>query len=335
MKILAVDDDPGILEVLRLALGRAGYRDFTATPMVDDAIRMIGDIGNRFDCFLLYIQMPEMSGIELCARIRKMEKYRSTPILMITAMTEKSYIDRAFVAGATDYVTKPFDLGELVASLREAERSFPKAGKGAEPASIAPEAVPKPPQASALPISDPTPVDGVEGVIDLITLEKYLLQLSRGNLFATSVFALGLDKAEEIAARCSPLRYQAILAGVARMALNQLVGADCILAHAGKGAFAGVLSNAATLDAEEIERGINANLPRLRLTDNEDKPMKLLVAFGDLRPVGLMQSGRSAVNMLRRAITDIARARPIPAFLDHHTLLGSDVFLKALLKDRG
>ena len=62
--------------------------------------------------------MPELDGIELCKIVRLMPKYQTTPIIMITAMSEKSYIDNAFLAGATDYVTKPFDKMELVTRIK-------------------------------------------------------------------------------------------------------------------------------------------------------------------------------------------------------------------------
>jgi CheY-like chemotaxis protein len=70
-----------------------------------------------FDCFILDVQMPGMDGIELCRQIRAIEVYKDTPIIMNTAVADRDYIDAAFAAGATDYLTKPVDEVEVKARL--------------------------------------------------------------------------------------------------------------------------------------------------------------------------------------------------------------------------
>ena len=122
MKILAVDDDETILELLKEALAAYCAYDVVTVASADHAIRVIKDEERPFDCFLIDIQMPGMDGIELCSVIRSTPGYEKTPIVMLTAMSQNKYVDRAFSAGATDYVTKPFDFFKLGSRLSLAHK---------------------------------------------------------------------------------------------------------------------------------------------------------------------------------------------------------------------
>ena len=122
MRILAVDDDTHILEVLEAVLLDSGYQEVVTTASPLDALRIATNSTEIFDCLLLDIQMPEMDGIALCRRMRMIRGYEEIPIVMLTAMTEREYVARAFEAGATDYLTKPFDVLEIGARLRVASK---------------------------------------------------------------------------------------------------------------------------------------------------------------------------------------------------------------------
>ena len=121
MKILAVDDDPSILMLLEHALSMSRHHDVTLAFSAREALDTIDRDEVNFDCFLIDIQMPEIDGIDLTQVIRKTPGYERHPILMLTAMHEKSYLDRAFLAGATDYVSKPFDFRNLQARIFDAQ----------------------------------------------------------------------------------------------------------------------------------------------------------------------------------------------------------------------
>ena len=116
-RVLAVDDEPSILELLKTALNALGTYDVSTACSVDDAIQLLERQDKPFDCLLLDIQMPDVNGITFCRELRNLTDYRKTPIIMLTAMSDRDYIDRAFAAGATDYLTKPFDLLELRSRL--------------------------------------------------------------------------------------------------------------------------------------------------------------------------------------------------------------------------
>lgn len=122
MKLLVVDDDESMRDLLRIALKSKNFSKITTVASGAEALKEITEAQNPFDCFMLDVQMPEMDGIELCHRLRQMYLYNKTPILMITAMDGTNYIERAFAVGATDYITKPFDVIELLDRVGVAEQ---------------------------------------------------------------------------------------------------------------------------------------------------------------------------------------------------------------------
>lgn len=113
MRILAVDDDPFVLALLGSSRVLGDVHKVTGAPSGDAALALLAQDETRFDIFLLDIYMDGMDGIALCAAIRAMPAYRATPIIMITAGRDIDLMQRAFNAGATDFVSKPFDGLEL------------------------------------------------------------------------------------------------------------------------------------------------------------------------------------------------------------------------------
>jgi len=116
-KLLIVDDETAIRWALRKTLQRMNF-EIVEAETGEEAIALVRTI--RFDAVLLDIGMPGMNGIEACRRIRKL-----MPLLGIVMLTVKNTEDdkiQSLDAGADDYVTKPFHVGELAARLRAAVR---------------------------------------------------------------------------------------------------------------------------------------------------------------------------------------------------------------------
>lgn len=125
MRILIVDDETSILTLLKTALSVNKEHICSTAASGAEALELIDESQEPFDCFLLDIQMPEMDGVELCGAIRDREAYRNTPIIMLTAMSQMDYVNAAFQRGATDYITKPFDFRDLRERLKAAETPTP------------------------------------------------------------------------------------------------------------------------------------------------------------------------------------------------------------------
>jgi two-component system, OmpR family, KDP operon response regulator KdpE len=114
--ILVVDDETQIRRVLRLTLASEGY-DVVEAKSGQEGIEIA--VRERPDLILLDVNMPDMSGLEACSKIRIS---LSTPIIMITVRNSEQDKVLALDAGADDYVVKPFAMGELLARIRAALR---------------------------------------------------------------------------------------------------------------------------------------------------------------------------------------------------------------------
>ncbi|MDO4928906.1 MAG: MtrAB system response regulator MtrA [Corynebacterium sp.] len=111
-KILVVDDDPAISELLSIVLETEG---FSTTPVVDGADAIPTFHAENPDLILLDLMLPGMNGIDICREIRKES---AVPIIMLTAKTDTVDVVLGLESGADDYVQKPFKTKELIARIR-------------------------------------------------------------------------------------------------------------------------------------------------------------------------------------------------------------------------
>jgi phosphoserine phosphatase RsbU/P len=126
MRILIVDDSEDSRDITEAALVSAGYSDICVADSAWEAFKLM-DIGfpsskddAQVDIVLLDIVMPEVDGIEACARIRSDQRYADIPIIMVTSVEDIESLANAFVAGASDYIAKPVNRVELLARVRAA-----------------------------------------------------------------------------------------------------------------------------------------------------------------------------------------------------------------------
>ncbi|QHT60794.1 response regulator transcription factor [Paenibacillus lycopersici] len=111
-KILVVDDDPHIRELVRLFLTREGF-DIVEAEDGEDALEALEQ--TQVQLVILDVMMPNMDGWELC---RELRRDTELPVLMLTAKGETSQKIKGFELGADDYLVKPFEPLELVARVR-------------------------------------------------------------------------------------------------------------------------------------------------------------------------------------------------------------------------
>ena len=122
--ILLVDDEPMMLDLLSLYLSPLGYHCIKKESAIA-AVKYLDS--HTIDLILLDIMMPEMDGWEACKEIRK--KW-DVPIIMLTAMSEKTDVVKGLKYGADDYISKPFDEEELTARIEAVlRRSKSESGK--------------------------------------------------------------------------------------------------------------------------------------------------------------------------------------------------------------
>lgn len=123
-RILVVEDDEDIVDVLRRTLRAEGYEVRTAG---DGPQALEGLVEFSPDLVILDLGLPGMDGIEICARIREGE-HREVPVLMLTARADAEDRVTGLDSGADDYLVKPFDRAELLARIRALLRRHPPRG---------------------------------------------------------------------------------------------------------------------------------------------------------------------------------------------------------------
>ena len=117
--ILIVEDEPDILTLLQEYLTEEGYATLTAKTGMEAIVQAKA---SHPDLILLDVMMPGMSGFDVCNILRDFPDTRSTPIIFLTAVTETPRKIMGLRMGASDYITKPFDLRELIARVEVALR---------------------------------------------------------------------------------------------------------------------------------------------------------------------------------------------------------------------
>ena len=123
IKILCVDDEPDILEILKYNLSNEGYNVSTAADG-KTAIKIAYNISPNL--IIMDIMMPKMDGIEACEKLRSDEKFNDTIIMFLTARGEDYSHVAAYDAGADDYVTKPVKSKVLVSKVKGLLRRLKK-----------------------------------------------------------------------------------------------------------------------------------------------------------------------------------------------------------------
>jgi two-component system chemotaxis response regulator CheY len=118
-RVLAVDDSLTIRQLMRMTLSRAGYEVIEAE---DGAKGLQKASSETFDLVLSDINMPNMTGIEMLRSLRKLEKYKFTPIVLVTTESQPEKKAEGKAAGATGWIVKPFEPEQLLAVVTKVLR---------------------------------------------------------------------------------------------------------------------------------------------------------------------------------------------------------------------
>jgi Response regulators consisting of a CheY-like receiver domain and a winged-helix DNA-binding domain len=131
-RILVIDDDPAIAELVAINLEMAGYEVSQAEDGIKGqalALQLLPDL------IVLDLMLPKVDGFTVCQRLRRDERTADIPVLMLTALGQTQYKVEGFNAGADDYLTKPFEIEEMLARVRALLRRtdrIPQAAKHSE-----------------------------------------------------------------------------------------------------------------------------------------------------------------------------------------------------------
>ncbi len=127
-RILAVDDESDIREMLQVLLGNNGFEVVTA----EDGIKALETARDKLqppDLILLDLMLPKLDGYKVCRRLKYDRKYKHIPIIMLTALSESKDKLLGLASEADDYVTKPFEQEDLLKKinklLNKRERKLP------------------------------------------------------------------------------------------------------------------------------------------------------------------------------------------------------------------
>ena len=254
MRILAVDDDPVILDILEDSLPNGRQNEVISCASAEEALAIVQTEDQPFDCFLLDIMLPGIDGISLCAKLREQPTYRATPIVMITASTAPELMEEAFNAGATDFLCKPLDMIELRARINAA---------GMLNASLRRE---QEAQSSLAALSgklhlrfDEQLALDVEGVGDALELENALLRMPEG-CYAMSLFSLDIIGLRGIHRAVSGPAFRHHVEAVAKAAVEGLEGRPWRMAYVGCGRFVGLVMGRSRLDVGDVLSKVEASL---------------------------------------------------------------------------
>ena len=113
--VLVADDDNDIRELVAFKLAQAGYEVVTAADGVSalDVART-----TALDLAVLDLMMPGLSGLDVCAELRRSPQTATLPVIMLTAKAQEHDVATGFATGADDYVVKPFSPRELVSRVQ-------------------------------------------------------------------------------------------------------------------------------------------------------------------------------------------------------------------------
>lgn len=298
MKILVIDDDSEILELVSQYLALAAHHEVQSALSARAALDLVNNADQPFDCFLVDIQMRGVDGISLVELLRETAQYRSTPILMLTAMQDKRYIDRAFAAGASDYVMKPFDFNDLDQRLKNAVG----AARKADDQEAAPCQMTGPSQDGSgetqLALAEPIALAEVKSAISYSKFQNYLKQVQIKPQQELLAIAVKIGSAQQVHAKLSAAAFQSVIRDVALAVEEILLAKGGFLTYAGDGTFFCVPQNRLKGHHRAVQKALNKSFQLLRQS-KEGAALNLLI--GEQVPIRKESGGDTLDALLASA----------------------------------
>ena len=115
-KILLVEDEPSVVELMTIYLGKRGF-EVTSVIEGTEVLEKVRSV--RPDLIILDIMIPKLNGFEVCNRLKADAELKSIPVLILSALVQKNEIEMGIRMGAEMYMTKPFQNSELLAAIEK------------------------------------------------------------------------------------------------------------------------------------------------------------------------------------------------------------------------
>ncbi|SIN84042.1 response regulator [Vannielia litorea] len=263
MKVLIVDDDPVFRQAFEAVLRSQDIRELCVAESGAEALRIVNGRDDSFDCIFVDIQMPEMDGIELTSILKSLDRTGETQIVMVTGMYDRQYIDKAFMAGADDYITKPLEPIEFRARMSSIRRVHESRNQTAAMQSQLSEAASRQHQFD---FEDPITPPDVNGLISYNALRNYLKAIGRPRFAMSQRVGFCVENAANIYVRTTDEEFLDIMADVAEVIVDTLKVHNMVLAYAGCGDFIAVTTAAPMVSADQLESMINGALEEYQET---------------------------------------------------------------------
>lgn len=305
MAILIVEDHPDNQQLLLAILNRAGYRNIMLADTAQKAMEILvkqhdAVVEDAVDVILLDVLLPDVDGIQLCYHLKENPHLADIPVIMVTGVTELSYLQAAFEAGAVDYITKPYRKEELLARLRAAlllkrerdrrrarERELEELTKALREANHRLQIIAN--------------QDGLTGVANRRYLEDYLTMLERelSSDEPASLIMLDIDFFKLYNDTYGHLAGDACLQQLARFLARSLPGPRDLLARYGGEEFAAVLPGMRPGRAEQLACQMRELIIELAIPHRQN-PQGGIVTIS-LGVAGMEQRGTNSLKVLLEA----------------------------------
>jgi PleD family two-component response regulator len=264
MRIYFADDSEDEREIMEATLSSGGYEDIQLLNSGGELLARLGidpvsPAVAEPSLILLDIRMPGVDGVEACARIRADSRYQHTPILMVSSIDDLETLNHAFLAGANDYINKPYNRVELLARVRAAMRLKSELDRrvARERELLAAR------ELRATRLRDAgSAIDPATNLLPREVLEDYVSVEENAALARIGVFALQIDSLDVFERNCGIIAKRDMLRQVAGALMHIPAHLGDLLTHFDTGLFLALLHNtdraAMTATAQLTQRAVRA-----------------------------------------------------------------------------
>jgi CheY-like chemotaxis protein len=314
-RILVVDDELSILELVKTALETLENYDVEIASSAADAFEIILDGEQPFDCVLLDIQMPDIDGIELLVDLRALPEYAETPVLMLTAMSDREYIDSAFQAGASDFINKPFDFLELRSRIKTAYGLVQARREVEKNNETLSDLKHKQLQIQQFNFDDPLSISSVDKFLRYIEFDNYISQLARGKIFGSQAVSVMLHDARLFYDLGGSTKFRDAIQDMAHCIQRATAEFDCVFSYRGSGIFLIVIHGQKTVNSLVGSNNLGEFLGARIRQYIDDERIEVLVS----KPVSMRVLSRTAAKgAMQKAVTAVQQLEAELQQVDHH-----------------